>query len=145
LPSVCASRPWKQVDQLAQHRLVELRAAIVLGQDVLEHGGIGALDESIALSIRLPMSPTPLAGGQHRGKDLRALGIGLQMVPARFGRHPEHMPGEVFLRVFGIGKFSSANFVRCLECPEMYLRKIRPSANACIPKVQDFRAACPLP
>jgi hypothetical protein len=34
----------------------------------------------------------------------RLLGVGLQMRPARIPRHPEHVLGEVFVRVLGGGE-----------------------------------------
>lgn len=36
-------------------------------------------------------------------RDLRALGVGLQMIPPGLLRHPEHIGSKVFLRIFRIG------------------------------------------
>ena len=80
--------PEIKVDQFAQHHLVERRAVVVLGQHALE-AGIGLLDLGHRLVDQLA--------------DGRLLGVGLQMRPARLLRHPEHVLGEVFVRVLGGG------------------------------------------
>ncbi|MCY1371097.1 hypothetical protein D9M69_582280 [compost metagenome] len=75
-----------QVDQLAQHHLVERGAGVVLGQHTLE---------------RLVV----LLNGAHRVVDQSAdrgqLGVGLQVRPASLLRHPEHVVREVLVLVLG--------------------------------------------
>ena len=87
-PGSPMAMPGDQVDQLAEHHLVERRAVVVLGQHALE-AGIVRLD------------------GGHRVVDQladgRLLGVGLQMRPARLLGHPEHVLGQIFVRVFGGG------------------------------------------
>jgi hypothetical protein len=76
------------VDQLAEARLVERRAGVVLGQYALEHG-IVALDAG--------------HGVVHEPADGGLLRLGLQVRPARFGRHPEDAQGAVLVGVLGVG------------------------------------------
>ena len=77
-----------EVDQLAQHHLVERRAIVVLGQHALE-AGVGLLDLGHRVVDQLA--------------DGRLLGVGLQMRPARLLRHPEHVLGQILVRVLGSG------------------------------------------
>ena len=80
--------PGDEVDQFAQHHLVERRAIVVLGQHALE-AGIGLLDLGHRVVDQLA--------------DGRLLGVVLQMRPARFLGHPEHVLGQILVRVFGSG------------------------------------------
>ena len=77
-----------EIHQFAQSSLVERGAGVIVRQHALE-ARIVALD------------------GIHRAVDQRAdfgaLGIALQVVPARVRRHPEHALGQVLVAVFGIG------------------------------------------
>ena len=75
-----------QVDQLAQHQLVQRRAGVVLGQHALQ-GFVVLFDGA--------------HGVVDQGADLGALGIGLQVRPARVLGHPEHVVGQVFVPVLG--------------------------------------------
>ena len=80
--------PEIEVDQLAEHHLVERRAVVVLRQHALE-AGVRLLDLGHGVVDQLA--------------DGRLLGVRLQMRPARFLGHPEHVLGEVFVRVLGGG------------------------------------------
>ena len=77
-----------QVDELAEARLVERGAGVVLGQHALERrvvaldAGHGVVDE--------------LADG-------RLAGLRLQVRPARLGRHPEDALGAVLVGILGVG------------------------------------------
>jgi hypothetical protein len=80
-----------QVDKLADHHLVERWAVVVLWQHPLE-AGVVRLDRSHRVVDQLT--------------NRRLLCVRLQMRPARLLRHPEHVFGEVFVRVFnGCGVF----------------------------------------
>jgi len=76
-----------EVDELAQLRLVDVRASVVLAQHALE--------------LRV------LALDRHHGvvdelADLRLARVGLQVLPARLARHPEDVLGEVLVAVLGV-------------------------------------------
>jgi hypothetical protein len=57
----------------------------ILWQDALERG-VGGLDSQHRIVYQLA--------------DYRLLGVRLEVRPARFFRHPEHILGEIFIRVF---------------------------------------------
>ena len=77
-----------QVDQFAEHHLVERRSGILLGQHTLERS-VRRLDR------------------QHRVVDQfadgRLLGVGLEVRPAGILRNPEDVLGRVFVLVLGVG------------------------------------------
>ena len=77
-----------QVDELAEARLVERRAGVVLGQHALERRVV-ALDAG--------------HGVVHELADGGLLGLRLEVRPARLGRHPEDALGAVLVRVLGVG------------------------------------------
>ena len=95
--------PGDQVDQLAQHHLVQRRAVVVLRQHTLESrvvrldGGHGLIDE--------------LADGG-------LLCAGLQVRPEPL-RHPEHVLGEVLVWVLSdggvLGEQSSVLRIKCVR------------------------------
>ena len=93
-------------------------AAIFLRQHVFQHGDIGALDSVHRVVDQIAdVAHALLAGGNISEVDLRTLGIGLQMLPPRLLRHPEHVGGKIFLRVFRIGVFFEQQFgAVMLEC-----------------------------
>ncbi len=75
-----------QVDQLAQHHLVERRPCVVLGQHALE--GLVIFFDGAHCVI-------------DQRTNGRQLGVGLQVRPARILWHPEHVVGKVLVLVFG--------------------------------------------
>ena len=77
-----------QVDELAEALLVERGTGVVLGQHALERRVV-ALDAG--------------HGVVHELADGGLLGLGLEVRPARLGRHPEDVQRAVFVRVFGVG------------------------------------------
>ena len=90
-----------QVDQFAQHHLVERGPGVILRQDALE-AVVGLLDRDHRLVDQLA--------------DGGLLGVGLKMRPARLLRHPEDVFGEIFVGVFGgVGVFGQQRGTLCLE------------------------------
>ena len=77
-----------EVDELAEPQLVERGAGVVLGQHAFE-GGVVALDAGHGVVDELA------DGGLLR--------LGLEVRPARFGRHPEDVERPVLVRVLGVG------------------------------------------
>ena len=76
-----------EVDNLAEPLLVERGAGVVLGEHALERRVV-ALYAGHRLVDKLADGGLP--------------GLGLEMCPARLGRHPEDVVGAVFIRVFRI-------------------------------------------
>ena len=77
-----------EIDELAEPQLVEGGAGIVLGQHALERGVV-ALDAGHGVVDELA--------------DGGLLGLGLEMRPARLGRHPEDVERPILVRVLGVG------------------------------------------
>jgi len=77
-----------QVDELAEPLLVEAGVGIVLWQHALERGVVAFDGEH---------------GVVHDLADSRLFGIGLQVRPAGFLRHPEDVDRPVLVRVFRVG------------------------------------------
>ena len=108
----------KQHDEIADHRLVERRAAIFLRQDALQRAFVGLFDR-LHRGIDQPANidfPFP-ARDRIFNLDVTSAGIGFQFRPARDFGDPERARGEIFLRILGIGiifrfQFCLLNFER---------------------------------
>jgi len=98
----------EQHDQIADHGLVELRAAVVFRKHALERGFVGFLDRlhrriDQAANVDLAFLASRRIGDLH----IAGAGIGLEIRPPCQRRHPEHARGEVFFRVFRVRKLFS--------------------------------------
>ena len=78
----------KQVNQLAQHDLIERRPIVILRQNAFQRG-VGSFDQSHSVVDKLA--------------DGRQLGVGLQVRPARFLGNPEDVFSQVFVLILGRG------------------------------------------
>jgi len=65
-------------------------------------------------------------GVVHELADGGLFGLGLEVYPTRFGRHPKNIKRAVFVRVFrvGAGFFSASSLACCSsKASEMYLKE----------------------
>ena len=83
------------VDQLTEPSLVERWAGVILGQHAFERRVV-ALD--------------PRHGVVYQLTNRRLLGLGLQMLPAGLGGHPEDVVRAILVGVFGVSAFDLLGF-----------------------------------